>query len=133
MRYSISNFPLISSYINKRSFEVGRSLEAIVVYSFLRLKTMRCLWRFPSWPKRQKSEDDEGQLPLETLDGVALLQSQSAQSSRLNGAQDTRSTSGFQERYVRIGIGGAGNLRKSCFPFLRANRLSKSFAIMAEK
>lgn len=85
---------------------------------------MRCLWRFLSWPKRQKSEDDEGQLPLETLDGVALLQSQSAQSSRLNGAQDTRSTSGFQERYVRIGIGGAGNLRKSCFPFLRANRLS---------
>ena len=85
---------------------------------------MRCLWKFLSWPKRQKSEDEEGQLPLETLDRVTLLRSQSVQSPRFNGTQGTRSVSGFQERYVRIGIGGAGNLRKSCFPFLRADRLS---------
>lgn len=83
---------------------------------------MRCLLRFFSWPKRQKSEDEEGQLPLETLDRATLLQS--LESPRLSGIQDSRSTSGFQERYVRFGIGGAGNMRKSCFPFLDVDRLS---------
>jgi hypothetical protein len=77
---------------------------------------MRCLWRFFSWPKRQKYEDEEGQLPLETFDRVTLLQS--LQASRSDEVQDRRSTSGFQERYVRFGIGGAGNMHKSCFPFL---------------
>lgn len=82
---------------------------------------MRCLWRFFSWPKRQKSEDKEGQ-PLETFDRVTLMQS--LESSRISGLQDTRSTSGLQERYVRFGIGGAGNMRKSCFPFLGVHQLS---------
>ncbi|KAJ5210866.1 hypothetical protein N7491_010680 [Penicillium cf. griseofulvum] len=72
---------------------------------------MRCLWRFFSWPKRQKPED-EGQ-PLETFDRVTLVQSM--EGSRLSELQDGRPTSGFQERYVGFGIGGAGNMRKSCF------------------
>lgn len=83
---------------------------------------MHCLSRFFSWPKRQKYEDEEGQLPLETFDRVTLLQS--FQTSRPDEVQDRRSTSGFQERYVRFGIGGAGNMRKSCFPFLRDDQFS---------
>ncbi|OQE09018.1 hypothetical protein PENVUL_c007G04285 [Penicillium vulpinum] len=76
---------------------------------------MRCLWKFFSWPKRQKHDGEEGQ-QLETFDRITLLQS--LQSSRLSDVQDSRPTPGFQERYVRFGIGGAGNMRKSCFPFL---------------
>lgn len=59
---------------------------------------------------------------METFDRVTLMQS--LESSRVGGVQDTRSTSGLQERYVRFGIGGAGNIRKSCFPFLGVYRLS---------
>ncbi|KAJ5922058.1 hypothetical protein N7516_009761 [Penicillium verrucosum] len=91
---------------------------------------MRCLRRFFSWPKYQKSKDEEGQ-PLETFDRVTLMRS--LENSRVSGGQDTRSTSGLQEHYVRFGIGGAGNMRKSCFPFLGVYRLLKYFPIMDEK
>lgn len=82
---------------------------------------MRCLWRFFSWPKRQQSDHEEGQ-PLEAFDRVT--RTQSLESSRVGGVQDTRSTSGLQERYLSFGIGGAGNIRKSCFPFLAVHKLS---------
>ncbi|KAJ5284753.1 hypothetical protein N7524_000059 [Penicillium chrysogenum] len=83
---------------------------------------MRCLWRLFSWPKRQKYEDEDVQLPLETFDRVTLLQS--LQTPGSGEIQDRRPTSGFQERYVRVGIGGAGNMRKSCFPFLPDDQVS---------
>lgn len=82
---------------------------------------MRCLWKFFSWPKRQKSEDEEGQ-PLENFDRVTPMQS--LESPQVSGVRDTHLTSGLQERYVRFGIGGAGNMRKSCFPFLGLYQLS---------
>lgn len=59
---------------------------------------------------------------LETFDRATLVQS--LERSQLSGIQDTRLTPGFQERYVRFGIGGAGNMRKSCFPFLGVHGLS---------
>ncbi|QQK48261.1 hypothetical protein Pdw03_5896 [Penicillium digitatum] len=91
-------------------------------YSFdLREETMRCLWRIFAWPKGWKSEDEGGQ-QLETFDRATLVQS--LERSQLSGIQDTRLTPGFQERYVRFGIGGAGNMRKSCFPFLGVHGLS---------
>jgi hypothetical protein len=92
-----------------------------VVHLFYLRNSMRCLWKFFSWPKRQKSEDEEGQ-PLKTFDRVTLIQS--LESTWVSGVQDARSTSGLQERYVRFGIGSAGNMRKSCFPFLGIHQLS---------
>lgn len=35
---------------------------------------MRCLWRFFRWSKREKPEDEEGQLPLQIRDRMILLQ-----------------------------------------------------------
>lgn len=78
---------------------------------------MRCLWRLFKWPKRLKSENEERQHPLETLDRITLLES--LQGSRHSEAQHGGNAYGLQERYVRFGIGGAGNTRKSCFPFLK--------------
>ena len=83
---------------------------------------MRCLWKFFNWPKRQKYEGEEEQLPLETFDGVTPLQSM--QTSRPDEVQHRLSTSDVRERYVRFGIGGAGNMLKSCFPSLPNDQFS---------
>jgi len=77
---------------------------------------MRCLWALFKWPRRQKLEEEERQLPLDTLDRVTLLQSWDR--SWDGEAHNRNSPSSLQGRYVRFGIGGAGNMRKSGFLFL---------------
>lgn len=75
----------------------------------LNIVDMRCLWRLIPWPKRQKlhDEEDNSLLPGKT----APLHSW--EMSRKKEPRSHDSQSGVQERYVRVGIGGAGNLRKS--------------------
>ncbi|KAJ5124139.1 uncharacterized protein N7515_007964 [Penicillium bovifimosum] len=72
-------------------------------------RIMGCIWKLFKWPKRQKSEGEE-RLPLETFDRITLLQSLEGPQS--GECRDDRKTNGLQERYVRFGIGGAGNKRK---------------------
>jgi hypothetical protein len=84
---------------------------------------MHCLWRFFRWSKQRKPEDEEGQLPLQILDRMILLQGNLMEGNLRegylnNGPQGDEREPLVQERYVRTGIGGAGNIRKSCFLFL---------------
>lgn len=75
---------------------------------------MRCLWRLWTWPKRKKVHDEED---CALLPGrVPLIQSW--EMARRDNAPDQSADLNLEERYVRFGIGGAGNLRKSCFLFL---------------
>jgi hypothetical protein len=81
---------------------------------------MRCLWGLFKWPKWQKVEE-ERQLPLDTLDSVTLLQSWNRD---WNGeARGGNLPSNLRGRYVRFGIGGAGNVRKYSFLSLDTNHL----------
>ena len=72
---------------------------------------MPCLWGLFKWRKRQKLEKVEPDLSFDNLDRETLLQSWD--SARSRGTQNGSSPSSFEERYVRFGIGGAGNMRKS--------------------
>lgn len=73
---------------------------------------MRCLWKLIPWAKRRKLHDEEDHSPLT---GNTILQSWELTTQR-NELPKNPSQSSLQERYVRVGIGGAGNLRKSCSP-----------------
>lgn len=73
---------------------------------------MRCLWRLIPWPKRRKLHDEEDHSPL--TGSTTILQSW--EMTRRNEVPENSSHSSLQERYVRVGIGGAGNLRKFCSP-----------------
>jgi hypothetical protein len=82
-------------------------------------QNMRCLWSLFKWPKRQRRAEEERQLSLDTLDRVTLLQQWDR--SRNGEAYNGTSSSSLQGRYVRFGIGGAGNFRKSEFLFLNTD------------
>lgn len=70
---------------------------------------MRSFWRLGIWPKRKRSNDEEGCALLP--ERATLLQSWDMALN--NDAHGHGSTSSLQERYVGFGIGGAGNMRKS--------------------
>lgn len=72
---------------------------------------MPCLWGLFKWRKRRRSHKDERELSLENLDRETLLHSWD--NTHNDAAQSARSPSNLEERYVRFGIGGAGNMRKS--------------------
>lgn len=68
---------------------------------------MRCLWKLIPWPKRRKLPDEEDH---SLIPGRAtILQPWGTPRNAYHNSQ-----SSLQERYVRVGIGGAGNLRKWC-------------------
>jgi hypothetical protein len=73
------------------------------------------------WPKRQKLEQEERRLPIDPLDRVTLLQSWDRDWD--GEPRGGRSPSSPRGRYIRFGIGGAGNMRKSGFLFLETNHL----------
>lgn len=70
---------------------------------------MRCLWKLIPWAKRRKLHDEEDH---SLLTGNTILQLWEL--TQRNELPKNSSQSNLQERYVRVGIGGAGNLRKSC-------------------
>ena len=82
---------------------------------------MPCLWGLFKWRKRHRPEKDGRDLSLDDLDRQTLLQSRD--NTRNNQAQDGQYPPSLQERYVRFGIGGAGNMRKSASPFAQKDPL----------
>jgi hypothetical protein len=104
----------------------NRSLQRNFLPQF---QIMHCIWKLFRWPKRQRPEDDE-RLPLETFDRITLLQT--LEGSQNGEYRDDGKTCGLQERYVRYGIGGAGNMRKYCFLLLLFELLSFIIASLAD-
>lgn len=88
---------------------------------------MPCLLGLFKWRKRQKLEKGEPDLSMDNLDRETLLQSWD--STRDRAAQSGGSSSSFEERYVRFGIGGAGNMRKSDSPFIYYGTLINLHAV----
>jgi hypothetical protein len=83
---------------------------------------MRCLWRLWPWAKRKKPTDEENRT---LLPGRAILLQPWEMSGR-NKELRHRPPSNMQERYVRFGIGGAGNMRKSAAFSSRLGKTSPS-------
>jgi hypothetical protein len=69
---------------------------------------MRCLWRLWPWAKRQKPHDEEDSSLL--CGRTTIIQSWEL--ALKNDLPGNVPESNLRERYVRFGIGGAGNLRK---------------------
>lgn len=80
---------------------------------------MSCLRNLWPWPwTRRKSHTDEDCSFLPDTSRTTITQSWETTLQNENQGKDPKAK--FQERYVRFGIGGAGNIRKSCFHFLGA-------------
>lgn len=74
---------------------------------------MSCLWGFLKWPKQNRRKKTGRRSSSENLERVNLLPWDNTQKSEVQG----RKLPDLEERYVRFGIGGAGNMRK-CDPLL---------------
>ncbi|OJJ34080.1 hypothetical protein ASPWEDRAFT_173513 [Aspergillus wentii DTO 134E9] len=79
--------------------------------------TMLEFWKGPAWLKTRGTEGDDRCALLPKNEYSARLP---WQPSYAHPQKTSRSPSGLEERYIRVGIGGAGNKRKSCSPFLTA-------------
>ncbi|KAJ5632802.1 hypothetical protein N7490_009141 [Penicillium lividum] len=68
---------------------------------------MPCLWKLWPWAKSQKPHDEE-----DSLLSARTTIIQSWEMALKNDIQRHGSESNTQQRYVRFGIGGAGNMCK---------------------
>lgn len=70
---------------------------------------MRCIWRLIPWLKRRKLHEEEDTSLLSGRNTLLHSWDMTGKNEPPRGDSQL----GIQERYVRVGIGGAGNLRKS--------------------
>lgn len=74
---------------------------------------MRCFWRLWPWAKRTKPHDEEDSSLLSERPTIV----HTWDSALKIDPPESEHESNLEERYVRFGIGGAGNKRKLGFPF----------------
>lgn len=95
------------------------------------IKTMRSFWWPWKWVKKRKSRNEDG-CSLLAHDKEKI---ETWQFSKKENSPEDAARSSTQERYVKLGIGGAGNIRKcvhssnGCWGFIFKIRTKSTYRI----